>query len=143
MHLHHILAVFRHISPVRTLGDAPTTLWAQIHTLRPLHVSVDFVSNTKHGGNSADVQQPARERCESLGGRPLGSELDGRRSLVEEALSLRGANAGRWPRGREGGEGEPSSDRCISAEKCGRNDRRDCHEDSSCGLERGPGSRRK
>lgn len=62
-------------------------------TLRPLH-----------------VQHPARERCDSLGGRP-DEEFD--RSPREDAWALRGASGGRWPRRRLEEDDDDSSEFCM------------------------------
>lgn len=44
---------------------------------------------------ACNVQQPARERCESRADRPVNNGLDGRRSRCDDSVSRRGARGGR------------------------------------------------
>lgn len=82
---------------------------------RPIQPSRRVATPTPHRGwisshltfRPRQVQQPARERCDSRGGRP-DDEPD--RSPREEGWALRGASGGRWPRRRCEEEEDDSSD---------------------------------
>lgn len=78
------------------------------HAIRTPHLgwtSSHFTFLPRH------VQQPARDRCDSLGGR-LDDELD--RSPRDDDCALRGASGGRWPpRRRREEEDDDSSEFCM------------------------------
>jgi len=54
-----------------------------------------YVSDRKgHGRSSFNLQQPARDRCESLAVRPVADEVDGRSREGGSVFESRGANGG-------------------------------------------------
>lgn len=93
--LHHISAEFRHISPVR--GQLPIhAAWKTLScTFLPLHVSGDLISSPfQQTKTYCDLQQPARDRCDSRPGLPAANGLDSRRSRGDVSAVLRGASGG-------------------------------------------------